>query len=113
MEANLGQVSLVRDINLGGENDNFNSSNIDNLIVLKNKVYFTANDGLRGQELWVSDGTTGGTQLVADINPGSGSSFYESYYYGYFSPSANFTELNDLLYFTANDGENGRELWVN
>ena len=34
------------------------------------KVYFSADDGIRGQELWKSNGTKGGTVLVKDINPG-------------------------------------------
>lgn len=33
-------------------------------------LYFTANDGINGQELWASNGTDQGTLLVQDINPG-------------------------------------------
>ncbi|TQF09384.1 HYR domain-containing protein [Myxococcus llanfairpwllgwyngyllgogerychwyrndrobwllllantysiliogogogochensis] len=33
--------------------------------------YFTASDGLTGQELWVSDGTEQGTVMVADLSPGA------------------------------------------
>src|SRR5689334_2619385 len=32
-----------------------------------NAFYFKANDGIHGTELWRSDGTAGGTSLVADI----------------------------------------------
>lgn len=42
--------------------------------VLNNKVYFIANDGINGRELWVTDGTNSGTQMVKDIFPGSESS---------------------------------------
>jgi ELWxxDGT repeat protein len=38
------------------------------------KLYFRANDGVHGVELWESDGTIDGTKLSADINPGSASS---------------------------------------
>ena len=37
-------------------------------------LYFTANDGVDGVELWKSDGTAAGTNLVKDLNPGSSSS---------------------------------------
>lgn len=64
-------------------------------------VYFAADDGTSGIELWKTDGTPGGTTLVKDINPGAGSS----------APSW-FAELFGQLYFAANDGLNGNELWV-
>ena len=65
------------------------------------KLYFTANDGSSGTELYVTDGTAEGTELVTDINPGSGSSY-----------PGGFTEFNGKLYFNANDGSSGRELYV-
>lgn len=66
-----------------------------------NKVFFQATDGTNGKELWITDGTTTGTVMLADINSGSGDS----------SP-ANFYEYNGKVYFSANDGTNGVELWV-
>ncbi|BAY87535.1 hypothetical protein NIES267_70590 [Calothrix parasitica NIES-267] len=51
-------------------------------------------------ELWKSDGTADGTVLVEDINPGSASS----------SPGG-LTVFDGELYFSADDGVNGRELW--
>ena len=85
------------------------SSNARNLTEFNGKLYFSANDGESGDELWVSDGTAEGSQLLVDINPG-GSDYY--YYYGNGSSPREFTEFNDKLYFSANDGESGRELWV-
>ena len=35
--------------------------------VFKDSLYFTANDGVKGNELWVSDGTKTGTKQVKDI----------------------------------------------
>lgn len=34
------------------------------------KAWFVADDGLRGRELWASDGTTSGTAISADLAPG-------------------------------------------
>ena len=51
-------------------------------------LYFTAFDptfgaqgGNDGQELWMSDGTPGGTEMVKDIRPGSGWSWPSSLAY--------------------------------
>lgn len=67
---------------------------------LDGKVYFGADDGVSGIELWESDGTESGTQLFKDINP-SGSSSASSLF-----------KSGDYLYFQANDGTNGSELWI-
>ena len=45
--------------------------------VLNNIAYFTANDGIHGEELWRSDGTAQGTWMVKDIVPGSASSYVQ------------------------------------
>jgi ELWxxDGT repeat protein len=63
-------------------------------------LYFRANDGTNGTELWKSDGTATGTVMVKDIQPGSPSS----------SPS-NLTVVGSKLFFSADDGANGNELW--
>ncbi len=45
------------------------------MVPVGSSLYFAAVDPLHGQEVWRSDGTANGTQLVADINPGSSGSF--------------------------------------
>ena len=105
-------TQLVKDINNTGNT----GSDPMELTVFDNRLYFRANDG-NGHELWVSDGTTQGTQLVKDINPGSYEPIYDKSPYAPDSvpnssyPSS-FTELNDRLYFEADDEVNGHELWV-
>ena len=57
-------------------------------------LFFPANDGTNGDELWKSDGTAAGTVMVKDIYPGSG---------GVVSRSL-LTNVSGTLFFTANDG---------
>ncbi len=40
------------------------------LLVHDGAVFFTADDGVHGFELWLTDGTTSGTQMVVDLEPG-------------------------------------------
>jgi ELWxxDGT repeat protein len=83
-------------------------SNPQNLTNVNGTLFFTAisleddNETPTGRELWKSDGTSEGTVLVEDINPGTGSSFPYPY---------NLTDVNGILFFTADDGINGLELW--
>jgi ELWxxDGT repeat protein len=72
---------------------------------VNNTVFVSASDYYSntssGGELYKTDGTPRGTQLVKDINaaPYAGSFPY------------NLTEVDGLLYFTADDGNHGYELW--
>ena len=53
-----------------------------------------------GNEIWKSDGTSSGTQLVDDIDPG-----------GSFSTPGELTNVGGTLFFAADDGIHGQELW--
>src|SRR4051812_30613932 len=66
------------------------SSNPHHFATVGKTLYFTANDGVHGRELWRTDGTVATTSLVKDVNPGSASS---SLHY--------LTQLNGVLYFGA------------
>jgi ELWxxDGT repeat protein len=68
-----------------------------------NKFFFTGPTPSQGYELWLSDGTAGGTALVKDIFPGVTSSLESTV------PSYVYT--TGALYFPANNGVNGQELW--
>ncbi len=89
---------LVKDINPG-----FFGSYPSWFTALHGVGYFQASDTLfggHGDELWRSDGSADGTYLVADINPG----FFSS------SPSS-LTTVGETLFFVADDGVHGQELW--
>jgi ELWxxDGT repeat protein len=64
------------------------------------RLFFAADDGVHGLELWTSDGTAAGTRLVRDIAPGPASS----------NPDG-LAAAGGLLYFSADDGVHGAELW--
>jgi ELWxxDGT repeat protein len=99
-------TQLLVDLHPGENNYGSNSSYASNLTEFDNKLYFTANDGVHGNELFVSDGTAEGTQLLVDLHPGANK------YSSYSSYISNLTEFDDKLYFTANDGIHGNELFV-
>lgn len=97
-------TQLLLDINTGSA-----GSNLNFLTAWNGKAYFRAKTVANGNEIWVSDGTAAGTQILKDINPGSGDGV---------SPivSSPFVALDfivhgDKLYFTANNGTTGYELW--
>src|SRR6185295_14166193 len=65
------------------------------------RLFFTADDGIHGFELWQTDGTPEGTRMVQDIAPEGASSYPED-----------LTLAGDRLFFSADDGTTGQELWV-
>ncbi len=72
--------------------------------VFNNKLYFTAQNGTNGIEVWSTDGTVAGTTMLKDIYPGANPSIDQQ-----FDP--HFTVFNNKLFFVANDGTTGFELW--
>ncbi len=92
-----GDQIMIKDISLLG-----NSSSPEFYTEYNGLLYFAASNGaVNSREIWVSDGTTAGTNMLLDINPGTGAA----------SPK-DLIVYNNKLYFTADDGTNGRELWV-
>ena len=94
---------MVKDINPGpgsGRDCSLNCSwaTIDGIL------YFAATDGTNGRELWRSDGTEAGTVMVKNINAFGPDDVSRS------GPK-HFTEVNNVFFFTADDGIHGEELW--
>lgn len=87
-------LEQVKDINtIGGSDPGY-------FHIYDNQLFFRANNGEDGTELWVTDGTEEGTQLFKDINPnGSSTPIFPLSFDGQF-------------FFSVDDGEHGRELWI-
>ena len=66
-----------------------------------NLLFFVANDGVHGFELWRTDGTAAGTRMVRDLLPGSAS-----------PQPMELTAFKGRLYFVANHRERGPALWM-
>ncbi|WP_420583422.1 ELWxxDGT repeat protein [Reichenbachiella sp.] len=103
MDGTTDGTTLVKDINPGIANGPVYCDycgDAKSFIEMNGKFYFTANNGAQGNELWESDGTESGTQLVKDINPGSNSA----------SPSQ-FVFYDNKIFFTVYLPSTGNELW--
>jgi len=71
------------------------------IIAVSKRLFFAAPDSAHGVELWTSDGTSSGTRILFDLNPGT--------------PSSGPTWLGVVgttLFFDSSDGVHGRELWA-
>ncbi len=98
-----GNVTLIKDI----ATTLLASSNPREITVLGNWIYFSADNGSTGRELWRSDGTTAGTQLIRDINTVGGGGGMPTLS----SNPSDFFQVGSTVYFIANNGINGDELW--
>lgn len=90
-------VQLVKDIYPGT-----NGSDPAAFVTLNDIAYFRANDGTHGFELWRSDGSEAGTEIVIDLNPGTPNGFPDS-----------MAALGGALYFNGFDNPDflGSEVW--
>jgi ELWxxDGT repeat protein len=70
--------------------------------ILGNQVFFATSDTAHGEELWVTNGTTAGTSLLKDINPGTAGS----------APNSFVAISSSELLFSADDGTDGAQLWI-
>src|ERR1700687_940815 len=85
---------LVKDINAGPSP--FFKSDPKGITPVGDTTFFTAETEKLGRELWKTDGTGTGTQLVKDIAPLAAGSF-----------PVHLTNVNGTLFFVADDGTHG------
>ncbi len=88
-------TAQVKDIVAG-----VNGSGPTDFIATGNRAYFTADDGVHGRELWVTDGTDGGTQIVHEHHPLNVSTSITAW-----------TTNGNVLYYVPNDPTTGGEVW--
>ena len=99
-------AELFADINIGAESSLLDSGD---WVELNGFIYFQADDGTHGTELWRTDGTVDGTEMLLDINE----SLPEDPFSQAFSESSWPTDLTvykNEVYFAATN-EDGDELW--
>lgn len=92
----FAQVTMVEDINPGP-----GGTYIFRAGALGFALYFSAYDGVHGEELWVSDGTEAGTYLVKDIWPSTNHDDTGAYS----SKPEHFTASSSGMYFGASHRE--------
>ncbi len=93
-------------------------------VVWNNVLYFLANDGQHGTELWRSDGTDRGTYMLKDIAPDPGQGGAVRGVTPPVRPSRRLADgklvpsdarvmvpFGDTLIFLADDGQHGVEVW--
>jgi ELWxxDGT repeat protein len=84
---------------------------LSNFNAVGDRLLFEAVESDGSTDLWASDGTSAGTTFLKVINPTSSSTNYNYYYnYGYSGNGASLV-ANGVLYFAANDGSHGTQLW--
>jgi ELWxxDGT repeat protein len=130
-------TKILKDINPGQFSSIFQNNTAQ---AVGDKVYFAANNGVDGNELWETNGTELGTKLLFDLQPGGLSSnphnlradgknlFLSAIHDGVDkmwhwntsvgtptliggSNPSNYTLIDNTVFFLADDGLSGRELW--
>jgi ELWxxDGT repeat protein len=88
-----GTPSIMNSISVG-----FDS--VGDVAMRGSDIFFVADDGVRGKELWMSSGPGSGSTLVADIEADAGD-----------SDPDHLTLMGSAIIFTAERQDVGRELW--
>lgn len=87
---------LVKDINSG-----WMGSAPTSMTKVGDRLFFNADDGVHGQELWVTDGAESGTYIVIDLVPGADGSVPQWY----------MADLNGIAIFYADNNDDGFDLY--
>jgi len=95
-DGTVAETRMVKNIRVGGDGSHSTPSMFS---LRKGLVYFTAYDDFGGRELWQTDGTEPATSSM-ELHAGTTG-----------SGISNLTVMGDTLFFTADDGKKGSEIW--
>jgi trimeric autotransporter adhesin len=101
----VASTTLVKDINPTVNIDGISSDTYGRFPTMGGYIYFPANDGTNGIELWKSNGVAASTTMVNDLFEGSGNDGL------YPNASMHANSTTGRTFFEATNGQNGRELW--
>ena len=108
-DGTLSGTGVIKDF--VDEFEQASSSSYASMAMLNGELLFSAKDSSHGVELWSSDGTESGTQLVKDIASGTKSAFQSTGDQSSSAVHASSALLNGSLIFGLDDGVHGTELW--
>jgi len=97
VDGTVAHTHIVKDINPG--TDASDPGTPGSYLYTTTSLFFPANNGTNGVELWKSDGTTVGTNLVQDINPVIDDA----------DPFLDFFMVNGKILFEATDGDDATQ----
>lgn len=90
---------LLKDISPGPQSSLSLTNVFKILMPFNNAIYFIADDSISGKEMWRTDGTTSGTNLLVDFNVGTGTGA---------SPNYDHKVINNTLIYRCNGGSGNR-----
>ena len=105
------QTVLVKDIYPGADSGFGFTIASSTLVEFRGSLFFAADDGITGKEIWMTDGTNAGTVRVTDLNPGADGS--NPKYLTVIDTTINNPSsiLGEILVFAATYLTIGEELW--
>ncbi len=98
-----GMILDIRPGPVGSFNDDEYGGGV--IGVRRGQAFFTADDGVHGRELWVTNGDSDGTEMLADLNPGPGDAFANSL-------EAGLVRYDGFVLVAAATTESGNEPWI-